>query len=50
MLNMDLVDAFRCLYSRGTSLAWLFPITLQTVSWKLCLGLMGVPRCTERTR
>jgi len=32
MLDMDLVDAFRCFYSGRTSLAWLLPITLQIVS------------------
>ena len=28
MLDMDLVDAFRCFYSGRTSLAWLLTITL----------------------
>ena len=48
MLDMDLVDAFRCFYSGRTSLAWLFPITLQIVSLKPSPGVVSAQRCKAR--
>jgi hypothetical protein len=45
VLYMDLVDAFRCFYSCRTSLTWLLPITLQTVSLKPSSGVVIAKRC-----